>query len=411
MTRIRHIACMRTGGLALRLFLLLAVGYAAPAQSPPGRCGALPPARETAFPATGLPTSTRSPVALPVVVHILWHRPEENIPDEQVLSQLDALNLDFQALNGDLANVPSIFQDRIASVDFHFCLATVDPTGAPTSGITRTYTDNSIGIGGTPNIHYDGLGGKDAWDPNRYINIWVARFAGGVGGTAAFPGQAVPAEDGIEVDFRQFGTVGTEPPYHLGRTLTHEMGHFFNLHHLWGPAFDSCCEEDDFVSDTPVSCDSYLGTCPVPTLPSSCSEPDMYMNFMNFTDDACMALFTPGQRDRMWAALQQARPGLAASDACLPVRVEEAPGTAPADLPALRQNPVRSRLVLAGLRPAPDQFVTVRLLHAGGWEIVRYFLPLHEEIQLDVSDLSAGMYWLTVTGPAIRFQCGFVRIP
>jgi hypothetical protein len=336
----------------------------------------------------------------------------ENIPDEQVFSQLDALNQDFQALNAETASVPTIFQPLVASVGFSFCLASTDPDGLPTSGITRTYTDNPIGIGGTPNIHYDALGGKDAWEPDRYINIWVARFAGGVGGTATFPGQAVPAEDGIEIDFRQFGTLGTAPPYHLGRTLTHEMGHYFNLHHLWGPAFDSCCDEDDFVSDTPLSCETYLDACPLSSsFPISCTEPDLYMNFMNFTDDACMALFTPGQRDRMWAALQQNRSSLMDSDGCQPVHVDDAAAGISSDGPFLLQNPVRDRLTVAGFRPQPKQMVTVRLLHPGGLEIAREFLPLHKELMVDVSFLPAGMYWLTVTGTDVSYQFGFVRLP
>ena len=253
-------------------------------------------------------------LTIPVVVHIIWNAPEENLSDVEVISQIEALNRDFRALNDEIQNIPLLFQPFIADVEVEFCLASADPNGQATNGITRTYTNNDVGIGGTPAIHHTALGGHDAWDPSRYLNIWVAKFAGGVSGTASFPGQGPPEEDGVEINYRYFGTLSAEPPYNLGRTLTHEVGHYLNLEHPWGPQVTDCCA-DDFVADTPEACETYLGQCPVhPVI--SCDEPDMFMNYMFYTDDACMGMFSLGQKARMLAALNLLRPGLINAGSC-----------------------------------------------------------------------------------------------
>lgn len=253
-------------------------------------------------------------LTIPVVVHIVWNSPEENLPDSEIISQIEALNRDFRALNDEIQGIPSLFQPLIADVELEFCLATTDPSGNPTNGITRTFTNNDVGIGGTSAIHYSALGGKDAWDTNRYLNIWVAKFAGFVTGTSSFPGQGLPAEDGVEINYRYFGTLSSDPPYNLGRTLTHEVGHYFNLEHPWGPNISDCCG-DDYVADTPEACETYLGQCPVHPV-VSCDEPDMFMNYMFYTDDACMGMFTLGQKARMLAALNLFRSGLLLSGNC-----------------------------------------------------------------------------------------------
>lgn len=260
---------------------------------------------------------SRAVVEIPVVVHVVWNSQEENISDEQIHSQIEVLNKDFRATNTEVADVPSVFQSLIADVEFEFCLAKTDPEGNATDGIVRTFTLNSVGIGGSSEIHYSDQGGSDAWDTEKYLNIWVSKFAGGIGGVASFPGEGPDAEQGVEVNYRQFGTINVEQPYHLGRTCTHEVGHYFNLEHPWGPLFDDCCE-DDFVSDTPEACDTYLGECPSFPI-SSCSGPDMFMNFMFYTNDDCMGMFTLGQKARMLEALNTMRPGLLNSDGCLSV--------------------------------------------------------------------------------------------
>ncbi|HFA50444.1 MAG TPA: T9SS type A sorting domain-containing protein [Bacteroidetes bacterium] len=265
--------------------------------------------------------NNRSVVEIPIVVHIVWNSPEENISDEQILSQIEILNTDYRAQNIEIPNIPSVFQPFVADIEIEFCLAKVDPDGNATTGITRSFTNNSSGIGGTSSIHFSNQGGHDAWDPEHYLNIWVAKFSGSIGGIGTFPGMAPPGEDGVQVNYLQFGNINLDPPYNLGRTLTHEIGHYLNLEHPWGPSVSDCCG-DDFVEDTPEACETYLGECPTHPV-ASCSEPDMFMDYMFYSDDACLAMFTEGQKMRMLATLNTLRQGLLEGDKCTPVAVEE----------------------------------------------------------------------------------------
>ena len=270
---------------------------------------------------TKTPITSRSVITIPIVVHVVYNSSDENIPDEQIHSQIDILNQDYRALNAEIPSIPSEFQPLIADTEIEFCLAAVDPDGNQTIGITRTFTNNPVGIGGTSAIHYSAQGGQDAWDTDRYLNIWVAKFAGGIGGIASFPGIGPPEEDGVEINYLQFGNINVQPPYHLGRTLTHEIGHYLNLEHPWGPAITDCCESD-FVDDTPESCETYIGQCPAhPSV--SCSMPDMFMNYMFYSNDECLGMFTLGQKMRMLTTLNTVRSGLLDSEACDFVPTEE----------------------------------------------------------------------------------------
>lgn len=312
--------------LAFSLFLLFC--YVIILAQPIERCMAkrdsTTPTASVSFSKKSVATTPRTAVNIPVVVHVVWNKDEENISEEQILSQIEVLNKDFNAENVEVPSVPNMFADLVADVDFHFCLASKDPDGNPTNGITRTFTTNNQGIGGTSSIHHANQGGQDAWDTDKYLNIWVAKFAGAVGGVASFPNEGPDDEQGVEINYKHFGATGTatNPPYNLGRTCTHEIGHYFNLEHLWGPNINSCCNEDDGVADTPVSCEDYLHECPTGNT-FSCTAPDMWMNFMNYTDDACMAMFSKGQKLRMYDALNTFRPGLLESDGCGAVATNE----------------------------------------------------------------------------------------
>lgn len=288
------------------------------------RCGFSGGRPAAEVPAPSLPEDE---IVIPVVVHIVWQQPEENIPDERVFSQIEALNEAFAAQNIPDGLVPNLFQPFITDTGIRFCLATRDPEGNPTTGIERRQTPLTIAPGGTQELHYTELGGLDAWDPDRYLNIWVTRFAGGITGTATFPEEAPPQEDGVEIHYEFFGKGGT-PPYDRGITTVHEVGHWLGLIHPWGPG-EPACDEDDGLSDTPLSEVTYQGECPF-WLVFSCGTPDMSMNFMYYTDDACMAMFTPQQRDLMWATLNGPRSSLKTSDGCAftPVSTEEV-GTSP----------------------------------------------------------------------------------
>lgn len=261
----------------------------------------------------GRRTKSKTAYRIPVVIHVVWREMEENISDEQILSQIEVLNQDFQALNTDVGLAPPAYRHLIADTGISFCLANTDPEGNASNGITRTQTNYpDIGTAqderGRFRIFYSEAGGHDVWDPDRYLNIWVARRGYG-SGLATFPGTAIPEEDGLVIDYRYFGVAVDNAPYNLGRTVTHEVGHYFNLLHPWGRSITPDCEQDDEVEDTPRQADTYLRQCPNDE-PITCGTPDFFFNFMNYTDDACMAMFTVGQKMRMLAALEGPRSSL-----------------------------------------------------------------------------------------------------
>ncbi len=231
-------------------------------------------------------------IRIPVAVHILYNTPEQNISDRQITSQIEALNRDFQRKNNDAKFTDPIFEHLAADIDVEFVLANQDPQGNPTPGITRTYTDKKSFIAFTDEVKKAYYGGKDAWPASSYLNIWVCNLDMGVLGFAQFPGSP-PETDGVVIGYKYFGTTdNVSPPFNMGRTTTHEVGHWLNLRHVWG---DSPCG-DDGVADTPPSESPHHGCVQAD---SSCGSPDMVQNFMDYTDDACMNLFTKGQRQRM----------------------------------------------------------------------------------------------------------------
>lgn len=274
----------------------------------------------------GRRAKSKTAYRIPVVIHVVWHEMEENISDEQILSQIEVLNQDFLALNTDVGLVPAAYRHLIADTEISFCLANTDPQGNASDGITRTQTSYpDIGTAqderGRFRIFYSDAGGQDVWEPDRYLNIWVARRGYG-SGLATFPGTAIPEEDGLVIDYRYFGTTGAaadNAPYNLGRTATHEVGHYFNLLHPWGRSITPDCEEDDEVDDTPRQARTYLRECPQDD-PITCQTPDFFFNFMNYTDDACMAMFSVGQKLRMLAALEGPRYSLLEENTlCVPL--------------------------------------------------------------------------------------------
>ena len=256
-------------------------------------------------------SKSRSIVPLNVVVHVLWKTEEENISAEQIQSQIDVLNKDFNLQNDNFFLTPSPFQSLAANVDIQFQLARVDPNGNPTNGITRTKTDVEQ-IGQTDFWYADATGGKDAWDNSRYINIWVCDIGDDFLGFASLPGTA-NEDDGLVIGHNYFGTTGTAAnsfPNHLGRTGTHEMGHYFNLEHVWG--VNGGCEEDDLVADTP---NQFRASSECPSFPeydfcTTDGDGVNFNNFMDYSDDECLTMFTEGQKMRMLAALNGPRASL-----------------------------------------------------------------------------------------------------
>ncbi|MEE2930946.1 MAG: M43 family zinc metalloprotease [Bacteroidota bacterium] len=256
-------------------------------------------------------------LTIPVVVHIVYKNNNENISDMQIQSQIDVLNKDFTHTNTDAINTPIGFVSNVGNLQIDFCLAKQTPNGQATNGIVRKQTTKSFFPVYGHEIHFDSTGGSNAWDSQKYLNIWVCKVQNGFLGWGQFPGAGIDATDGIVIDFEHFGTTGTAiAPYNLGRTATHELGHWFNLLHVWG---DNTCG-DDMVFDTPVQEQENYGCEIFPHNPNSCgtnnSNGDMFMNFMDYTNDACMNMFTEGQKSRVWSTIYNYRLGLLTSNGC-----------------------------------------------------------------------------------------------
>lgn len=265
-------------------------------------------------------------ITVPVVVHIVMDNPNL-VSDEQVQSQLDILNADFAGENGDLANVPETFRSVIGRSQIRFCLAQRTPSNNITNGIIRKVsTTESVPGEGDP-IKSSAQGGSNAWDVTKYLNIWVCKMANeddlGYSFMPELPGLS-PNDQGLVTSYQAFGTIGTaRAPFNKGRTATHEIGHFFNLWHIWGSNdCASSCSDSDFVDDTPNQDKCTYGT-PVFPLTDACTNTNpgiMFMNFMDYVNDAAMFFFTQGQADRMEASLEFSsdRSGLMHSNACVP---------------------------------------------------------------------------------------------
>ena len=248
-------------------------------------------------------------VTIPVVFHVLYANSTENIADSEILEQLQTLNDDFRRLNSDADNIWS----QAADTEIEFCLASFDPDGAPTNGILRVPTSVSS-FGSNNAMKFTAQGGSDAWPASDYLNFWVCNLGGGLLGYAQFPGGAA-ATDGVVCGYPFVGNNGPGAGiYNLGRTGTHEVGHWLDLRHIWG---DGGCGVDDGVSDTPES-DASNFNCAIGH--ESCGSVDMVQNYMDYSQDACMNLFTAGQAVRMQALFQPGgeRASLLNSDGCAP---------------------------------------------------------------------------------------------
>jgi hypothetical protein len=248
-------------------------------------------------------------ITIPVVVHVVHGTEKENISDAQVKSQIDALNKDFRANNTDTGKIPKVWKSLASDAKVQFALATKDPKGKKTSGITRTAT-KATSFGPNDTVKSRKTGGVNPWPTDRYLNIWVCALGQGLLGYAQFPG-GPSKTDGVVILQSAFGTQGTATaPFNKGRTATHEVGHYLGLRHIWGDRND--CSGDDFVADTPRAREANYGKPKFPHV--TCNNGpsgDMFMNYMDYVDDAAMFMFTAGQVARMNATLAGPRKKLA----------------------------------------------------------------------------------------------------
>ena len=257
-------------------------------------------------------------VTIPVVFHVIHNgQPigtQENVTDDQIMSQLDALNRDFRRRASDTSDTPAAFKSVAADAQIDFCLARFDPLGQPHPGINRY--DLGQSSWDRPDIEST-VKPTTIWDASKYLNIWIMRFSGSLSsvlGYAQFPGMAANT-DGVCIDYQAFGTMGSAvDPHDMGRTAVHEVGHWLGLRHIWGDDQDDppadWCLGDDLVGDTPNQEINYFG-CPTVGV-GTCGSMDMFMNYMDYTDDDCTNLFTAGQAARMAGVLNTDRSGLLA---------------------------------------------------------------------------------------------------
>lgn len=300
---------------------------------------------------------TRTVITIPVVFHIVHNGDpvgsNENLPESLILAQLEQLNLDLALLNSDASLIPPLFQPVAANTEIQFCLAQRRPDGSPTDGINRVQYSQASWT--TSQINST-LKPATIWDRDQYLNVWTVVFGGsssGLLGFAQFPG-GNPNTDGVVVAHYSVGSVANPHPnggnYNKGRTLTHEVGHWLNLRHIWG---DATCG-NDFVADTPVHQTSNNG-CPVFPKTNNCPGgpwTEMTMNYMDYTYDACMYMFTNGQKNRMQAVLAPggARFSLNNSLGCVPPGGEcAAPALAQLNASEITANSARLNCTVSGV--------------------------------------------------------------
>lgn len=255
----------------------------------------------------GREAQRRGVIRIPVVVHIVLRKPTQ-VTDAQVRRQIERLNLDFRKRNPDVAKVPSPFRPLVGDAKIEFELARRTPTGRATKGIRRKTTSKAGFSHVRDDVKDPKTGGLAPWDPERYLNLWVCALEGGTLGYGQFPG-GPPETDGVVILHDAFGSGGSaRPPFDLGRTTTHEVGHYLNLSHIWGESRIPSCHDDDFVPDTPPQFDKNFGKPVYPHV--SCNNGphgDLFMNYMDYVDDDAMVMFTKGQVSRMRATLSGPR--------------------------------------------------------------------------------------------------------
>ncbi|MBK9109046.1 MAG: T9SS type A sorting domain-containing protein [Saprospiraceae bacterium] len=272
--------------------------------------------------------AVREKMQFQLVFHILYTTAEENISMGQIVSQVQVLNdIMNQAVVWPNPQIPAVFRSLKESPQFQFCLADSDPQGNPTMGVTRTLIkDLSIACKkefGKRNLMHKSLGGVDIWDPKKYINIFIInRDQCPVLGEAIFPWNASSDEDGVIIHYKALGYTGPAAdyyPFHQGKTLVHELGHYFGLLHLSNDRSD--CNGDDEVEDTPTQANEYFG-CPKYEA-ETCGNLNMFMNYMSLVEDGCMLLFTKAQINRMQQMIQTYRLDLPTAANCIPTSQNE----------------------------------------------------------------------------------------
>lgn len=352
--------------------------------------------------------NTATSYTLPVIVHVLHHGEAvgsgTNLSKSRIYSQLEVLNQDYQRQFGTRGyNTDPVGADA----QIFFCPVQYAPNGdsLPEAGIHRVRVDSLLSISPpySPTLIRERLLPKTIWNPERYLNIWVTEVEQYLG-FAQFPDSSslngIPptnnssdSTDGVVINYKQFGITGiANAKYNYGRTTTHEMGHFLGLRHIWG---DGGCDVDDFCEDTPLAgkanmqCDSAN---------HSCGLRSMDNNYMDYTPDRCMNIFTQCQVQRMHTVLQFSPRRRSLSNA-VPCGKQPQPPTAVQPLVAIFPNPTAGAFTLHAENMA-GATVHITLYNAFGQMIVAPRTIALAGGKADATfqemQLAAGIYWVRV---------------
>ena len=339
-------------------------------------------------------------ITIPCVIFNVYHNNFDSLSQAQLESQIDVLNNDFNATNTDRLPSSHPYFSKIGNAQIIFCIAEIDPNGNRTSGIIRNKTTNNFT--NASDIKYTNKNGIDGWPADEYLNIWVSNIAQSQFlGQADFPGifPVGSRHDGLIVQYNAYGNIGTLlAKYDKGRTATHEIGHWLNLQHIWG---DATCGDDE-IDDTPTQATSNYDC---PTFPHiSCSNGpngDLYMNYMDYTDDACMSMFTNGQAQRMLAVLSTSRSSIVTSNKCsgttsfLQQKVENI---------KIYPNPIQNYVNIAGIPSTKFPTIVIDILNILGEKVYSISMAYTSNIQIEMPDVAAGTYIMNIYNDAFSYN-------
>lgn len=322
-------------------------------------------------------------LTIPVVVHVLYNKSVENISDARIFSQIKVLNNDFHRTNADAGNTPFVIQAAAGGIAIKLVMANIDLNGKPFNGITRNYT-SVAGFESNDAMKRNSSGGVDAWDAKSYLNIWVCNLKDDLLGFAQYPGGPA-ATDGLVIDYEAMG-VGGSAPYNLGRTCTHELGHYFGLYHIWGD--EDNCAMDDYVDDTPLQATSTKG-CPKFPLYDKCTSGGngiYFMNYLDYTTDACMNMFTKGQITRMTNSILTYRLAFKASRAYNGIADSKSLG----EIKIVDEGEGKFQCIFASASQVPHSISAYSVIGQKLWTESIY--PAKRTFEFSLSDCVPGMY-------------------